>query len=138
MPEPIRHTMRMATPPGDVNTVHDMLEQVWSDVPEIGAEDRFKFELALIELASNVMRHADTGTGVVCALVIQTHSDRITATLSDSGEPGNVTLSGRHLPDDILAESGRGIPLIQALVDELRYDSDDGFNHWHISRTLGS
>jgi serine/threonine-protein kinase RsbW len=138
MTEPIRHTMRMATPPGDVNTVHEMLEQVWTDVPEIGPEDRLKFEIALIELASNVMRHADAGTGVVCALVIQTHPDRITATLSDSGEPGNVTLAGRSLPEDALAESGRGIPLIQALVDELRYDSDDGFNHWHISRTLES
>lgn len=136
MPEPIRHTMRMATPPGDVNTVHDMLEQVWADVPEIGAEDRLKFEIALIELASNVMRHADAGTGIVCALVIQTLPDRITATLSDSGEPGDVMLVGRTLPEDVLAESGRGIPLIQALVDELRYDSEDGFNHWHISRTL--
>jgi serine/threonine-protein kinase RsbW len=136
MPEPIRHTLRMATPPGDVNTVHDMLEQVWNDVPEIGAEDRFKFEVALIELASNVMRHADSGDGVVCALVIQTHPDRITATLSDSGEPGNVTLVGRAFPEDALAESGRGIPLIQALVDELTYDCDDGFNHWRITRTL--
>jgi serine/threonine-protein kinase RsbW len=138
MPEPIRHTLRMATPPGDVNTVHDMLEQVWSDVPEIAAEDRFKFEVALIELASNVMRHADTGSGVVCALVIETHSDRISATLSDSGEPGEVTLAGRAFPEDTLAESGRGIPLIQALVDELRYDCDDGFNHWYITRTLES
>jgi serine/threonine-protein kinase RsbW len=136
MPEPLRHTLRMATPPGDVNTVHDMLEQVWSDVPEIDPEDRFKFEVALIELASNVMRHADTGDGVVCALVIETHADRITATLSDSGEPGEVMLVGRTFPEDVFAESGRGIPLIQALVDELRYDCEDGFNHWHITRTL--
>lgn len=137
MSSPVRHTLRMSTPPGDVNTVHDMLEQVWNDVPEIGPEDRLKFEIAVIELASNVMRHADTGSGVVCALVIQTYPDRITATLSDSGEPGEVTLVGRTLPKDALAESGRGIPLIQALVDELRYDSDDGFNHWHITRMLG-
>lgn len=138
MSEPIRHTMRMSTPPGDVNTVHDMLEDVWAQSPDISAEDRLKFEVALIELASNVMRHADNGTGVVCALVIQAHPDRITATLSDSGEPGNVRLSGRALPDDDMAESGRGLPLIQALVDELRYDSEDGFNHWHIVRTIGN
>jgi len=137
MSEAVRHTLRMSSPPDDVDTVHDLLEIVWTEVPAIGMEDRFSFETALIELASNVMRHADPGSGVSCTLLIETFPDRIEATLSDSGEPGDVQLADRDMPD-VLAESGRGIPLIQALVDELRYDRTDGINRWHITRQLKS
>ncbi|MEO7722587.1 MAG: ATP-binding protein [Pseudolysinimonas sp.] len=123
----------MYTPPDSVDTVHDLLEDVWTDAPSIPAGDRLRFETALIELASNVIRHADGGSGVTCTLMIETFPDRIEATLSDSGEPGNVQLAEREMPDD-LSESGRGIPLIQALVDELSYDRDGSLNRWHIMR----
>jgi len=135
MADAMQHTLRMSSPPDDVDTVHDLLETVWSDVPDIGMQDRLSFETALIELASNVMRHADPGSGVMCTLTIETFPDRIEATLSDTGEPGDVQLAERSMPD-ALAESGRGIPLIQALVDELRYDRADGLNHWYITRQL--
>ena len=137
MSEMVRHTLSMSSPPDDVDAVHDLLAVVWTAVPAIGMEDRFSFETALIELASNVMRHADPGSGVSCTLLIETFPDRIEATLSDSGEPGDVQLADRDMPD-VLAESGRGIPLIQALVDELRYDRTDGINRWHITRQLKS
>ena len=135
MTDGMQHTLRMSSPPDDVDTVHDLLETVWPDVPEISMEDRLSFETALIELASNVMRHADPGSGVLCTLTIETFPDRIEATLSDTGEPGDVQLVDRSMPEE-LAESGRGIPLIQALVDELRYDRADGLNHWYITRQL--
>ena len=133
MNDNMQHTLRMSSPPDDVDTVHDLLETVWTDDPNIGMEDRLSFETALIELASNVMRHADPGSGVLCTLTIETFPDRIEATLSDTGEPGDVQLADRSMPD-ALAESGRGIPLIQALVDELRYDRTDGLNRWYITR----
>jgi serine/threonine-protein kinase RsbW len=135
MHDTTQHSLRMSSPPDDVDTVHDLLETVWSDVPDIGMKDRLSFETALIELASNVMRHADPGSGVLCTLTIETFPDRIEATLSDSGEPGDVQLADRSMPE-ALAESGRGIPLIQALVDELRYDRADGLNRWYITRQL--
>ncbi|MEO6533530.1 MAG: ATP-binding protein [Pseudolysinimonas sp.] len=133
MTDSTQHTIRMYTPPDSVDTVHDLLEDVWTDAPSIPAGDRLRFETALIELASNVIRHADGGSGVTCTLMIETFPDRIEATLSDSGEPGNVQLAEREMPDD-LSESGRGIPLIQALVDELSYDRDGSLNRWHIMR----
>jgi serine/threonine-protein kinase RsbW len=137
MTETHQHTLKMSSPPDDVDTVHDLLETVWTDSPAIELEDRFSFETALIELASNVMRHAHDGSGVSCVLTIETFPDRIEATLSDTGEPGEVHLAERDMPD-VLAESGRGIPLIQALVDELRYDRTDGLNRWYITRSLHS
>jgi len=41
----------------------------------------------------------------------------------------------RDLPDD-LSESGRGIPIIKALVDVVEYGREADANRWYISRSL--
>ena len=135
MAETFTHTLRMTAPPDDVDTVHRLLGSVWADVPSVPVEDQFRFETALIELASNVIRYAGAGKGVSCTLTIDNFEDRIEAMLTDTGEPGDMQLVGRSMPDD-LAESGRGILLIQALVDELSYDRHNGHNYWRIMRKL--
>jgi serine/threonine-protein kinase RsbW len=135
MDDALVHTLRMSSPPDDVGTLHDLLESVWADVPRIAVRERFGFETALVELVGNVICHADSGSGVSCTLSIETVENRIEALLSDTGEPGDVELRGRDMPDG-LSESGRGIPLIQALVDELSYEREGGFNRWRISKQL--
>lgn len=137
MTEPNVHTLQMNVPPDDVDTVHNLLETVWSDAPAISTRDRMSFETALIELASNVIQYANAGTGVSCRVSVETQDDQISASLCDSGKAADVELDGRRMPDG-MAESGRGIPLIQALVDELTYSRDDEVNHWEITRKLAS
>lgn len=152
------HTLTLISPPDDVNSVHALLETVWADAAHVSPTDRFSFETALIELASNVLRHADTGCGVTCGLRLEVSEDRIDARLIDTGaivtellaatdRPTDApidteaalagVLDTREMPD-ALCESGRGIALIQALVDELDYVRDGDVNHWHIVRTLRS
>ena len=133
MGEPARHTLRLESPPGDVNAVHDLLDCVWADVTGLSMRDRVSFETALIELASNIIGHADTGSGVTCTLTIEITDDRMEATLRDTGECGNIDLRQRSMPDE-LAESGRGLALIQALVDDLDYSQEGNLNRWHITR----
>jgi serine/threonine-protein kinase RsbW len=135
MTDGIRHTVQILSPPDDITTVHQWVRSVWDRSPEIGEEERYRFELALVELATNVIRHADPGTGVECTLTIETLPHELRATLSDTGVSGDIQLVDREMPDPS-AESGRGIPIIQALVDELSFDHSDGLNHWHISRRL--
>jgi serine/threonine-protein kinase RsbW len=100
----------------------------------------------VIELASNVLRHGDTGSGVTCGLRLEVSDDRIDARLSGTGgtaidlladAAAGRALQNRAMPDE-LSESGRGIALIQALVDELEYTRDGNVNRWHIVRTLWS
>jgi serine/threonine-protein kinase RsbW len=133
-----RHTLHMAVPPGDVDAVHALLEAVWADAPDIPMMERFKFETALLELASNVVKHADGGSGLWCTLEIDAHSDSIQATVFDDGEPSDDRiLVPRDMPD-ALSESGRGIAMIQALVDDLVYSREGTTNRWHISRRFAS
>lgn len=128
-------TLDLAAPPDDVNSVHGLLETVWAEHEHVGDIDRISFETALIELVSNVIRHGDGGCGIRCSVTVTVTGDRIQARLHDDGEPGDIQLTGRDLPDD-LAESGRGIPLITALVDVVRYERSADSNFWYLSRTL--
>lgn len=136
MPEAVQRALTITTPPDDVDTVHDLLESIWAEAPNISIKDRFCFETALIELAANVIQHADDGSGVVCRLEIGVYADHVDAVLRDSGRAVSVQLEGREMPDE-MAESGRGIPLIQALVD-IEYLHANDFNEWRISRRLNA
>jgi serine/threonine-protein kinase RsbW len=83
-----------------------------------------------------VIRHADGGSGVSCRLAVSVRGDALEATLMDTGEPGDIQLADAGLPDD-MSESGRGIPLIKALVDVVEYGREADANRWYISRSLG-
>jgi serine/threonine-protein kinase RsbW len=128
------HRLVFDSPPDDVNTVHDFLASVWAEHQSVTDEDRMAFELALVELTSNVIEHAADGEGVSCSLVIDIVDDQISAYLSDTAEPGSISLAGRTMPDE-MAESGRGLALVQMLVDHLGYDRVDQSNLWTIRKT---
>ena len=127
--------MQMSSPPDDINFVHTLLDTVWQSSPHIDEAEQMRFELAIVELVSNVIKHSDSGAGVSCTLSIETFPDRIEAVLRDTGEPGNMKLTNRIMPDDD-SESGRGIPIIHALVNEFSYERDGEFNIWRLTRNI--
>ena len=129
------HDALLVAPPGDLGVVHGLLETLWSDAPEVGTRDRLCFETALLELAGNVLEHADDGEGLMCNVHIELCEGRLLALLQDTGRPGDVDLEERAMPD-VLAEHGRGIPLIRALVDDVAYERDGDVNRWRISKRL--
>lgn len=133
MSEIAAFTRTLKSPPDDVGLVHELLNTVWEKVPDTSKRDRFSFETALVELASNVIEHADDGDGVTYTITIKIHADEVEAEVVDSGKQADVELEDHSMPD-AHAESGRGIPLIMALVDHFSYDRTDGLNIWNIRR----
>jgi len=127
------HVLDLACPPEDVTAVHEFLASVWDHEPDLSVEDRMALELALVELASNVIEHGAAGSRVACSLRIEVRPDEVRVTLDDDGVPVQVDPSAAHLPD-ALAEGGRGLALVQMVVDDLRYDRVDGRNHWAVRR----
>ncbi|WP_260855597.1 ATP-binding protein [Curtobacterium sp. 9128] len=127
------HLLDFASPPDDVNAVHDFLAAVWGSEPSVGPEDRMAFELALVELASNVVEHAGGGGRVACSLALAVSADGLEARLTDDGRPADVDVAGAALPD-ASAESGRGLALVGMVVDEFRYERADDRNRWTVRR----
>jgi anti-sigma regulatory factor (Ser/Thr protein kinase) len=130
-----KHTIILTSPEDGFEAVHALLEKLWIDAPYVESLDRVGFETALMELVSNVFQHGESNITPLCTLTVKTYSDRIECSLLDAGTPRELQLTGRSMPDEF-AESGRGILLIQALVNELNYTREGDRNRWHMVKKI--
>jgi serine/threonine-protein kinase RsbW len=127
-------TLTLQAPPDDVDAVHELVAGLWAERPDVGELDRMAFETALIELASNVIEHADKGEGVSCVVSVTVDDGVMSARLADGAEPGDFRLAPRDMPGAD-AESGRGLAMVQMLCDELTYERVGDENVWSVRRT---
>ena len=120
--------------PESLDLLHDLLEQVGSQHPDLDPGDLMLFETAVIELAGNVVEHGRPQGSVTWRFRLSVHPDRLEATLSDSGEeyPGGTW--GTAMPPDPMQEDGRGLALATAVLDDLDYRRADDANHWTMRR----
>jgi serine/threonine-protein kinase RsbW len=125
--------LELHSPPDDVDTVHDYIQRVWSTAPELDAMDKLKIETAVVELAANIIAHANGGDAVQGKVSLTVDDESIRCRITDTARASEVDLGDRDMPDE-LAESGRGIAFIQRLVDVLHYERRDGENVWVIEK----
>lgn len=123
-----------AAEPGWLEEVHDAFARLWAAAPDVPDLDRLRFETAVIEIATNVVRHTvPVGDGPVRAtILLRARPERLEAELSDDGAPVRVDLD--PAPVDDFAESGRGIALVLRAVDSLSLDRDGDRNTWRLAR----
>lgn len=95
----------------------------------------FHWELCVVEAASNCVSHAYAGeAGHRVRVEVTIRPDRVEVRVVDSGRPAPVDRRAGGLPafdaNDLstLAESGRGMFLIDSLVDSMTFDSAAGRN----------
>lgn len=121
--------------PGDMERLHDLLERASADHPHVPAGDVMMFETAVMELANNVVEHGRPLGEVLWSFHLEVEPAALTARLSDSGEEyaGWDPASTPEMPEET-AESGRGLPLASAVLDELDYHRVDGVNVWTMVR----
>lgn len=117
-----------------LDQVHAALDRLWTAGTEVPELDRIRFETAVIEIATNIVRHAvPAGPGPVhAAVLLRSAPPRLEAELSDDGAAVPVDLD--PAPVDDLAESGRGIALVKRTVDTLTLDRAGGRNTWRLAR----
>jgi serine/threonine-protein kinase RsbW len=116
-----------AAEPAALERVHELLEQLWEDADDVGADDRIRFETAVTEIAGNIVMHAPDGRPLEFTLQVGARPDRIEARFEDAGRRVDVDLAAAQLPDD-LAESGRGLALALAAADEVEYRREGATN----------
>jgi serine/threonine-protein kinase RsbW len=123
--------------PESLNLLHDLLEEVGREHPDLDPGDLMLFETAVIEVAGNVVEHGQPQGRVSWTFRLAVLPDRLEGSLSDSGEeyPGGTW--GTEMPDDLLQEDGRGLALATAVLDRLDYRRADDVNHWTMLKQRG-
>ena len=96
-------------------------------------ERRSLLELAVVEAATNVVRHAYRGRGGRVEVELTREGRAIALSVVDTGisfDPTRVPPPRDLDPDDpsTWPEGGMGLPIIRAACDELRYRVEDGRN----------
>jgi serine/threonine-protein kinase RsbW len=117
--------------PACLDAVHELLAQLWAQRPDAGADARARFTTAVAELVANVVEHGRTAAGRPPRLVLSLAAAP-GAVVADLEDDGIEVPPVPPAPGDPLAESGRGVALAAAAVDELSYARADGRNRWHV------
>lgn len=101
-------------------------------------------ELATVEALNNVVEHAHRGRpDLPVEVVLEVMPDRIAVDIVDHGtampaerlaEPVSLAIDPADI--DSLEESGRGIALMQMLVDEIGYVAQDDTNRLRLTKLL--
>jgi serine/threonine-protein kinase RsbW len=117
-----------------LTTVQDLLATLWDDVADLTTRERFAFELAVMEIAGNIVEHtlaADGAPGRRFTLELVADDTRLLATFEDNGQPAELDLSAVTMAD-VDDENGRGLALALASVDRVEYIRRDGHNVWEL------
>jgi serine/threonine-protein kinase RsbW len=124
--------------PAMLDLVHTILEKLWEQHEDVAMTDRIRFETAVIEVLGNIVEHAyelDAAPTDVLRrfdVSLSASADELVARFGDNGIPMAIDLSEVTMPGDD-AESGRGLALAVAALDDLRYERVDGRNLWRLT-----
>lgn len=121
--------------------VHGALEHFWSAAEDRGIpprhEERMQFDLAVIEVAANICEHAAREGGVTLELELSLYPERVEARFEDDAPPASLPAKVEMPPQG--AESGRGLAIVDRIVDEMRYErAADRHNVWFLRKQLQS
>jgi serine/threonine-protein kinase RsbW len=121
--------------PDQLDAVHTLLARAAGEHPGLDPMDVMLFETAIIEIANNVVEYGRPEGEVRWKFTIHVREDEIEAELDDTGQKFTPSQGGAMPGED--AEGGRGLPIAEALLDQIEFDRIDDTNHWHMVRRLG-
>jgi serine/threonine-protein kinase RsbW len=121
--------------PDQLDAVHTLLADAAADHPELDPMDVMLFETAVIEIANNVVEYGRPEGEVRWKFTIRVRADEIEAELDDTGQTFTPE-QGKGMPGEE-AEGGRGLPIAEALLDQIEFKRLDDTNHWRMVRRLG-
>ncbi len=123
-----------AVEPPVLDALHDALDALWAAAPDVPPAERARFGTAVLELATNALRHgvpASPGR-VHLGATLRAVDGELVADLWDDGPALDVDLDAPPPPD--LAPSGRGLLLVRRAMDEATLTREGDRNVWHLVR----
>ena len=117
--------------PETLGLVHELLDRVRADHPDVAPTDLMLFETAVIEIATNVVEHGRSPGTIHYSFTLEVRADRLLGRLRDDGPP--LPESERPMPSTD-SEDGRGLAIARVALDDLVYQRVDGHNEWTMRR----
>lgn len=111
--------------------VHELFAGITEPVESL---DLMLFETAVVEVIGNLVQHGRPPGEVRFDLVVHVTDESLLGTVTESGETVPPELSDA-MPEPSV-ESGRGLPLIRAVLDEFKFERVDDRNYWRLRRSL--
>lgn len=136
---PVVHLLEACAEPECLERVHRLLDQLWGDVPDLDPGRRMGFEIAVAEVAANIVEHGrdpEETRHVDLHLRLVAYDDRVEAHFRDTGRVALVDLTRPALPGDE-SEDGRGLAIAGAAVDEVAYERHGEVNLWRMVQHRG-
>ncbi len=133
MTEPAaRRSLDAAVVPASLDAIFDLLAGWWDEVGEVTPMTRFGFETAVIEIAGNIVEHS-RGESDERRFTLDLFADaqRLVATFRDDGDPPLLDLASVRMADAD-EESGRGLALANAGVDDVDFRREGDRNVWTL------
>lgn len=130
-PSPTSYSAVVHSPPDTVDDAHDFLERVWAERPDVSQPERIVLETVLSELVTNVIQN-NPDRSLFCEVNLTVSPGVLWLETSDTGDPLDQPPEP-GMPDEH-AEGGRGLALIELMVDELTYTRDGARNIWSIRK----
>ena len=125
------------TIPGDISAISPVIEKVLAVVTEMGcaAGREFEIELVLNEALTNAIKHGsahDPSKQIQCCVACD-HTRGMLIVVRDPG-PGfdPASIPNPVVGQNLFSTSGRGIYLINQLVDEVRFEKGGTEIHMRI------
>ncbi len=116
-----------------LEAINGLLARFWDNAPGFNDADRMRFELAVAEVANNIVEHSTAM--IELTLNLRRYEDRVEADFDEAGAPLPAdVIETAAAPDDPFAESGRGLVMARAVLDEFAYERTGDRNHWHLVR----
>jgi serine/threonine-protein kinase RsbW len=121
--------------PESLELLHGLLDQVRSDCPHLDETHLSMFETAIVEIHGNVIEHGRPRGQLLYTFGLKVHDDKLVGVLTDNGVADPDLSELEALPNEV-SESGRGLWLARATLDELEHARIDGRNTWTLTRYL--
>ena len=94
--------------------------------------DHMLFETAVVEVIGNVIAHGRPRGEVRFDLMVEVRDHELVAVVNENGQDWPADMN-TVMPGES-AESGRGLPLLRAVLDELKFRREGDWSVWTLRR----
>lgn len=130
--------LRAACGPNALAAIADALNEAWSAASWVPTTIRSQVEIAVGEIAANIIEHAGRIQTATMEMQMQILGDHVEVAFTDTRIQAQIDLNGIHMPDE-LAERGRGLAIAKTVLAQLDYSRSELGNHWTlISQTFNA